>query len=67
MVGAAALVPIEPGASSQTLAWSPDSRWLFVITASGTLAAVNAHTGQVEELGLGLSGLSQIVIRSASG
>jgi hypothetical protein len=59
-------VPLEPGASSLTLAWSPDSRWLFVITASGTLAAVNAHTGHVDELGLGLSGLSQIVIRSAS-
>jgi hypothetical protein len=32
-----------------------------------TLAAVDARTGQVHDLGLGLSGLSQIVIRPASG
>jgi hypothetical protein len=60
-------VPVTVAASSQTIAWSPDSRWLFVVTAHGTLAAVDARTGQVHDLGLGLSGLSQIVIRPASG
>ena len=67
--GAAVRVPVQVGhgSSSQSMAWSPDSRWLFVITASGQLAAVNPGTGQVHELGLGLSGLSQIVIRPASG
>lgn len=67
--GAAVRVPVQVGhgSSSQSMAWSPDSRWLFVITASGQLAAVNPGTGQVHELGLGLSGLSQIVIQSASG
>jgi hypothetical protein len=60
-------VPIQPGASSQSLAWSPDSRWLFVVTTAGRLAAIDVHTGQVHELGLGLSGLRQIVIRPASG
>lgn len=56
-------VPVAPQASRQTLAWSPDSRWLFVITARGQLAAVDQHTGHVQHLGLGLSGLSQIAIR----
>jgi hypothetical protein len=67
--GAAVRVPVQVGngSSSESMAWSPDSRWLFVITASGQLAAVKPGTGQVYELGLGLSGLSQIVIRSASG
>jgi hypothetical protein len=60
-------VPVTAVASSQMIAWSPDSRWLFVVTAGGTLAAVNARTGQVHQLGLSLSGLSQIVIRPASG
>jgi hypothetical protein len=60
-------VPVELGASSRSLAWSPDSRWLFVVTASGKLAAVDTRTGHVHELGLGLSGLSQIVIRPAAG
>jgi hypothetical protein len=67
--GAAVRVPIQVGngSSSQSMAWSPDSRWLFVISGSGQLAAVNPGTGQVHKLGLGLSGLSQIVIRPASG
>ena len=51
------------GASSTQLAWSPDSRWLFVVTASGHLDVVNPRTGRAQELGLGLSGLSQIATR----
>lgn len=54
---------VVPHAGSQTLAWSPDSRWLFVITATGQLAAVNPRTGHVQDLGLGLSGLRKIAIR----
>ena len=46
-----------------TLAWSPDSRWLFVVTAHGRLAAVNAHTLQAEGLGVRLPWLSQIATR----
>lgn len=56
-------VPVASHASGQTLAWSPDSRWLFVITATGHLDAVNPVTGRAQNLGLGLSGLSQIAIR----
>jgi hypothetical protein len=66
-VTAGVRVSVAPGASSESLAWSPDSRWLFVITTSGELAAVDARTGQVHDLGLGVSGLSQIVIRPAPG
>jgi hypothetical protein len=55
--------PVAQGSSSRSLAWSPDSRWLFVITTSGGLAAVDARTGAVHELGLGLTGLSQVAIR----
>jgi hypothetical protein len=46
-----------------TIAWSPDSRWLFVITEHGRLAAVNASTCQVESLGVRLPWLSQITTR----
>jgi hypothetical protein len=49
-----------------TLAWSPDSRWLFVITAHGRLAAVSASTLRVEGLGVRLPWLSQIAIRDAA-
>lgn len=60
-------VPVGQPAFSETLAWSPDSRWLFVVTASGTLAAVDAHTGLAQGVDLGLSGLSQIAIIPGSG
>lgn len=57
---------VPPFSSSQTMAWSPDSRWLFVITAGGRLAAVSPATGRVHELGLGLTALSQVAIRPAA-
>ncbi len=51
-------------AADQRLAWSPDSRWLFVVTAQGKLAAVDARTGHVESLGVSLPPLSLIAVRS---
>jgi hypothetical protein len=65
--GAVTEVPVQvaQAALSQSLAWSPDSRWLFVVTAHGGLAAVDPRTGLPRDLRLGLSGLSQIVIGPA--
>jgi hypothetical protein len=58
-------VPLDlASAADQTLAWSPDSRWLFVVTAQGKLAAVDARTGHVEGLGVPLPRLSLIAVRS---
>jgi hypothetical protein len=60
-------IPVSLDAESvadQTLAWSPDSRWLFVVTAQGKLAAVDARTGHVEGLGISLPRLSLIAVRS---
>jgi hypothetical protein len=51
-------------AADQSLAWSPDSRWLFVVTGQGKLAAVDARTGHVESLGVSLPSLSLIAIRN---
>ena len=51
-------------AADQRLAWSPDSRWLFVVTAQGKLAAVDARTGHVESLGVSLPSLSLIAVRN---
>jgi hypothetical protein len=61
-------VPLGPAlVRAGTLAWSPDSRWLFVIDTHGGLAAVNAATQRVEGLGVRLPWLSQIAIRNAPG
>jgi hypothetical protein len=60
-------VPVSPGSTSQSLAWSPDSRWLFVVAPGGALAVVDGRTGQPQHINLGVSGLQQIVIRPAAG
>ena len=57
-------VSFEAEAADQGLAWSPDSRWLFVVTARGKLAAVDARTGHVENLGVSLPSLSLIAVRN---
>ncbi len=46
------------------MAWSPDSRWLFVAAADGKLLAVNARTGQAKSLGVTLPAVSQVAIRA---
>jgi len=57
-------VPVNQNASSQTMAWSPDSQWLFVLAANGNLLAVNSRTGKVQSLGIPLPRLSQLTIRA---
>jgi hypothetical protein len=54
----------QESATDQTLAWSPDSRWLFVVAAHGELAAVDTRTRHVDGLGVGLPPISQIAIRN---
>ncbi len=58
-------VPLSnASASGQTLAWSPDSRWLFVVAAHGRLVAVRASTGLAQGLGVTLPPVSQIAIQA---
>ncbi len=47
------------------MAFSPDSRWLFVVTADSSIAAVNRATGAVSELPGSLPPLTQLVVRPA--
>jgi len=46
-------------------AFSPDSRWLFVITVDGSIAVVNRATGAVSTLEGSLPPLTQLVVRPA--
>ncbi len=55
-------VPPDQDAGSQSMAWSPDGRWLF-LTDDGRLLAVNARTGQVTGLGVKLPDVSQVAVR----
>jgi hypothetical protein len=57
-------VPLAQGVPGpQTLAWSPDSQWLFVVSARDTLAVVNASTRRVQGIGVALPPVSQITVR----
>jgi hypothetical protein len=49
--------------NNQTMAWSPDSRWLFVAAARGRLVAVDTRTGRAERLGVTLPAVDQLAIR----
>lgn len=60
-------VPISENGANETMAWSPDSRWLFVVTDTGAVRAVNVSTGQAGSLGVRLPFISQIAVRAASG
>jgi hypothetical protein len=51
------------GASEQSMAWSPDGRWLFVAASGGKLVAVNARTGRPESLGVSLPAIDQLAVR----
>ena len=65
--GADQQIPValdQGSAAGHTLAWSPDSRWLFIVTAHGELAAVNARTRQVESLGAQIPPIDQIAVRN---
>jgi hypothetical protein len=47
---AAGGLPSGSGPSNQSMAWSPDSRWLFIAAAGGKLVAARASTGRPESL-----------------
>lgn len=51
------------GDEDSVFAWSPDSRWLFVVGQQGTVVPVEAATAQVYDLGAKLPPLGQIAIR----
>jgi len=51
--------------STPSLAWSPDSRWLFAVTSTGSLVAIDPATGQSRGLGVALPPVSQLMIRAA--
>jgi hypothetical protein len=60
-------LPISQDVVNETMAWSPDSRWLFVVTDTGAVRVVSASTGQAVGLGVRLPFISQVAVRAAPG
>jgi hypothetical protein len=56
--------PLGPDSHTQSMAWSPDSRWLFVAAAGGRLVAASTRTGRAESLGVTLPAVNQVAIRA---
>jgi len=56
--------PLRTITAPQTLVWSPDSRWLFVVATVGNLVAIDARTDRAESLGITLPQIQQVAIRS---
>jgi len=57
--------PTGPGV--ETLAWSPDSRWLFCLDEDGRLHTIDARAAAPVDLGVVLPPLHQLAIRDAAG
>ena len=51
------------GGVQESMAWSPDSRWLFVATLTGELVAINARSHHVWPLAIAAV-IDQVAIRS---
>jgi WD40-like Beta Propeller Repeat len=58
-------VTLNPDAYDGALAFSPDSSWLFAVTADGSVAVVDPRTAAVRALGISLPPLTQLVVRPA--
>jgi len=56
-------LPLTQSGDEATVAWSPDSRWLFAVGADGQARTIDPHTGKVGSLGVALPDVSQLAIR----
>lgn len=58
-------VLVDPTSGGATMVWSPDSRWLFIAGAGGTLYVIDVATARVRNLGVALPPISQLAVRQA--
>jgi hypothetical protein len=56
-------LPLGGAASEESMAWSPDGRWLFVVASGGKLLAIDPRTGRAQSLGVRLPAVDQVAIR----
>lgn len=50
-----------------TIVWAPDNRWLFLITGSGTVRALDPVLGHIHNLGVTLPPVEQLAIKPSPG
>jgi hypothetical protein len=59
-------VPMANSPANDLMAWSPDSRWLFLAASTGRLVALNVRTGSVQTFGFQLPAITQVAVRPAA-
>jgi hypothetical protein len=59
-------VDLDDRGPTGTIVFSPDSRWLFAVTARGKVAVINPRTAGVTDLDAPLPALSQLAVKPAS-
>ncbi|HEY7174175.1 MAG TPA: hypothetical protein VH442_04600 [Micromonosporaceae bacterium] len=57
-------VPQPDSFYADSIAWSPDSKWLFAVADQERLVAVDAATGHVEDFGVLVPAIDQIAVRA---
>jgi len=55
---------LESGFSGDSIAWSPDSKWVFATAGRQGLVAVDVATGHVEDFGVLVPAIDQIAVRA---
>jgi hypothetical protein len=65
LAGPSGDLPLGGNANEQSMAWSPDGRWLFVAASGGKLVAINPRTGKgrAQSLGVRLPAVDQVAMR----
>ena len=56
---------VNQAALNGALAFSPDGKWLFAVTAGGSIAAIDPRTSTASILNLPLPPVTQLMVRSA--
>jgi hypothetical protein len=57
-------VAVDPDTEPGSAVFSPDGRWAFVVSAGGTLTALDARTGVAQRIHADLPHLYQLAVRS---
>jgi hypothetical protein len=55
-----AAIAVDPDVQSGALAYAPDGRWAFAVSAGGRLIAINVRTGSALQIDAGLPHLEQL-------
>jgi hypothetical protein len=60
-------IAVDPDVQPGALAYAPDGRWAFAVSAGGRLTAIDVRTGAAQTVRAGLPHLYQLAVRATPG